>query len=136
MNKPETKAWNDFRDAHLWILNQIHIVRVENSTGPGTPDVNICVKGQETWIENKVATPTGLVKFQVSQVPWLERRWACGGSVWILVFWRDAFVAFPGVAASKLAQEGCSETMRQFPTITIPEQFLDIVKFGRHGVFV
>ena len=63
---------------------------VENSVGPGTPDVN-CTLG---WVELKVLDgwkrgcdekPVLLDHYVPAQRIWHKRRWRKGGSVWVLL---------------------------------------------------
>ncbi len=58
--------------------------RIETgSTGLGIPDVNLCFKGQEIWIELKVVQG---YKIDISpqQVAWHFRRWRAGGTTYIM----------------------------------------------------
>ena len=68
----------------------LEMSRIENDAGMGTPDVE-GIFSQQFWIELKrVNRPKRLTtkikpKFQPHQVPWLERRWKCGGNSWVLL---------------------------------------------------
>ena len=46
-------------EALLWQLIKRnitgHLIRIENTSGSGTPDVNACDEGNEVWIELKLA---------------------------------------------------------------------------------
>ena len=50
-----------------------HVIRVENTSGSGTPDVNACYAGKETWLELKMAKGNW-VHFRTSQVAWFSKR--------------------------------------------------------------
>lgn len=65
--------------------------RVENLVGSGFPDVEGCFDGNSFYVELKGAlrparpnTPVR-VKWQPGQKPWLSRRWAAGGSAFVLL---------------------------------------------------
>jgi len=98
-----------------------HAIRVENSVGPGTPDVNICLDGREVWVELKhvhewPARQDTLVDIGLrpDQVTWLGRRGRAGGNVWILVqvgtdyllfWWKFAPKLYIGVPRSEMESE-------------------------------
>lgn len=70
---------------------RLHLCRVENSAIPGYPDIEGCLDWRTFHIELKGAirparprTPVR-VKFQPRQKPWLNRRWAVGGSCFVLL---------------------------------------------------
>lgn len=73
----------------LEMLAPLHAVAVENSVGPGTPDVN-CSLG---WIELKQiadwpvapTTPVRIPHFRPGQRDWLRRRCQGGGAAWVLL---------------------------------------------------
>ena len=49
--------------------------RVENSAGPGTPDLNICfMGGREVWVETKIESQDGVMKIRPEQKAWHVRR--------------------------------------------------------------
>ena len=87
MATPEQNFWRLIRD-HL----PGHKMRVENTTGPGVPDVNGCWEGHEYWVELKIL---GIKKPTTETNPWLlldstQRLWYtqrrdAGGKVIILV---------------------------------------------------
>lgn len=99
----EKKMWKAFR-THLPAT--AHAVRIESWAGEGVPDVNLCYRGNESWVENKVASPTGIVKFRPGQVPWLHKRHKAGGRCYVLVRWQGEFWLVPGVFAQNLAENG------------------------------
>lgn len=60
-----------------------HWVRVESgSMGPGTPDVNVCMGGVESWLELK-KTDAWKVRIRGAQVGWCETRSRHGGRVFV-----------------------------------------------------
>ena len=78
-------------EAGLWQLVKKnvfgHLIRVENTSGSGTPDVHACFKGHETWIELKVAKGNWL-HFRSSQIAWFHKR-VIGHEGACAVLWRD-----------------------------------------------
>lgn len=67
----------------------LHITRIENGADTGTPDVEGCYLGNQFWIELKVGElqKNGNVKlrYEPKQIPWLKKRWKCGGWAWTLI---------------------------------------------------
>jgi hypothetical protein len=59
---------------------EAHHQRIETSTGSGVPDMNVCHKGIEMWLELKVYTG-GRVLIRREQHAWSLRRSFAGGSV-------------------------------------------------------
>ncbi len=45
-----------------------HVERVENAVAKGTPDVNICFAGTETWLGRKVLDSKGRCELRPEQV--------------------------------------------------------------------
>ena len=61
-----------------------HWQRIETgSTGTGIPDINICFKGKEIWVELKLIKGKR-VDLTPTQVAWLMKRAKAGGHTWIL----------------------------------------------------
>lgn len=77
MNTPEKDFWKTLQPMILG-----HAQRVENMTGSGMPDLNVCFKGQEFWIELKVCQPEILIRRE--QWAWHHRRMASGGKCFLL----------------------------------------------------
>lgn len=77
-------------ETQLWQLVkrslQGHVIRVENTAGSGTPDVNACYNGQEAWIELKMAKGK-YAHFRTSQVAWFTKRVNAGGKCAVLLRW-------------------------------------------------
>ena len=71
----------------------LHMERIENLIGIGTPDVNLCYKGREAWVELKLLRefpkrPTTTVKiphFKAEQLYYLQQRTKAGGRAWLFV---------------------------------------------------
>tara|TARA_B100000287_G_scaffold365834_1_gene360764 strand:+ start:30284 stop:30706 length:423 start_codon:yes stop_codon:yes gene_type:complete len=78
-------------EAALWQLAKKgifgHLIRIENTSGSGTPDVHACFKGHETWIELKTAKGKWL-HFRSSQISWFHKRVVGHGGA-CAVLWRD-----------------------------------------------
>lgn len=84
----EKSLWSRFRACAC----SQHLMRVENSVGPGTPDVNGCYNGVEYWVELKQADPpkkeTSILQvrhFTTEQRRWLVQRIAAGGNAYVLI---------------------------------------------------
>jgi hypothetical protein len=99
-------------------IKAAHFQSVETwSTGQGVPDVNVCLRGTETWIEFKT-TATNAVRISTEQVGWIERRLRAGGRVLVIVRWkcsaglqregRDELLIFAGADVRKLMLGGIS----------------------------
>lgn len=84
-------------ESTLWSYIRDHVkgpdyVRVENSVGPGTPDVNYSYRGYEGWMELKYRSTfprIGHAAFgddglNPGQRVWIRRRVELGGVVWIV----------------------------------------------------
>jgi hypothetical protein len=69
-------------------------VRIENTAGSGQPDLNMCFRGAEVWVELKMAKGKRLI-FQPTQGPWIRQRTASGGRVFILARKNDTLRLFP-----------------------------------------
>ncbi len=115
----ESGLWRWLKGARLRLREDLHIQRVENSVGSGTPDVEGKLNGgDQFWIELKsTARPKrdGPVRFKVrdSQVEWMRRRAAVGGRPWLLLQVGSGRAAerylIPGEYAAQV-QEGRTET--------------------------
>lgn len=99
-------AESDQRSTVTDLLRQWDAVAVENPVHPGTPDVN-CILG---WLELKWLrswpvndkTVVRLDHFSKQQRVWLARRWARGGSVWLLLQCGEEWLLFDGATAAQL----------------------------------
>ncbi len=84
--------------------------------GTGVPDCNGCFNGVDFWIECKRTTGWA-VKFQPTQVSWIEDRWAHFGKVYIAVrreneaSGADQLYLYAGGDVRDLAQYGINNTI-------------------------
>ncbi len=87
-----------------------HVMRVENSCMPGTPDVNICQSGRDFWVELKdkdsfPKRPTTRVfgdeGLRPDQILWIKTRVRAGGEVYILGKVEDAIFCLHGQEAER-----------------------------------
>lgn len=70
-----------------------HVQRIEDSASVGVPDLNVCVKGGEGWVEFKhvdeqkvpkrAATPMK-IGLKPEQAIWLNQRTSVGGNAYVL----------------------------------------------------
>lgn len=79
----EIKFWH-------WLKNKlskskVDMQRIENTTGGGVPDVNMCYQGSEAWIELKVYVK-GNVLLRKQQYAWIVRRANVDGNVLVIAF--------------------------------------------------
>ncbi len=85
----ESGLWRWLRDGTR-DMPLLHLQRIENSVGSGTPDVEGCLASRTFWIELKVTSLVGEsmrldLRFRDSQVEWLIRRSRAGGLCWALI---------------------------------------------------
>lgn len=95
MTRREKGLWDKVRAALIARYRDgVHLVRVENVVGEGTPDVNYSfVDGAEGWIELKeidgwpkrVDTIVRVDHYTTEQRVWHRRRARAGGRVWVLL---------------------------------------------------
>ena len=76
---PEAKLWQDVKKG----LKNVHLTRIENRVGVGTPDVNGCVDGKDFWLELKVIKGNSL-RLSKFQKAWIYERLRVGGNVFVL----------------------------------------------------
>lgn len=93
----------------LRYLVKLHITRIENAVGSGTPDVEGCFNGVQFWWELKVGSvdKKGNVKvsFRPTQIPWLKRRCLVGGKAFAIIkIGREKF-CLPGPSLSMFQGE-------------------------------
>ena len=77
----EQKFYQWFRDQ----CSGMDVMRVENTTMGGVPDVNICSHGQEIWVELKVYVG-GRVLIRPDQFAWGHRRAFHKGNCFIVAY--------------------------------------------------
>ncbi len=95
---------------HIWKplrenLTGVHFLRVENTAVTGAPDINGCRGGREIWIEAKIFAGNK-IHFRPTQIPWIARRSAHGGTVWILARKDDRLLLYSSRALPILLQQG------------------------------
>lgn len=89
----ERTQWQWLSGARRELGPALHMDRIENLVGVGNGDVNLCYRGVEAWIEQKVAKrparKTTVLRFgsplRDSQVEWAEKRIKAGGRVYYLI---------------------------------------------------
>ena len=54
-------------------------------TGLGVPDMNICAKGVESWIECKFTKAWSVSHISPEQIGWILQRERCGGNTYVAV---------------------------------------------------
>ena len=87
------------KESTFWALMKTnlpgHVTRIENTAGIGTPDVNICHKGVEVWLELKVAKGH-YIFLRTSQVAFCVRRVAEKGRIFFVTRYGDEILIFTG----------------------------------------
>ena len=82
---------------YQWFRKQLppgaDCVRIETTTMGGMPDVNVCYKGKEIWVELKCLV-NGRVLIRPEQNAWMHRRNEAGGEVVILANSGPAYYLF------------------------------------------
>ena len=124
MPKPETRFSKSFRKK----LPSAHDVRVENSVGPGTPDLNYCINGVEGWIEFKQVpslpkredTPVFTGCLKPEQVLWHIKRTFHGGRSYIVAAVVEEGLQF--VVPGALAKEFNSMTLKRLQEVNLPPE--------------
>jgi len=93
MTTPELKSYNeDEKKFYTWIrgvLKSCHVQRIETTTGPGVPDLNVCHNAQEMWIELKMVIKQGIL-LRKEQYGWGMKRAIHGGYVYVMALNKDA----------------------------------------------
>ncbi len=92
-------------------LPRAHFQRIESRVGPGVPDVNMCYRGCESWIELKVVSRPKLggpihPRVRAAQVAWLARRRKAGGNAWLLLGLDTDVLLFDGAVAADVGRGG------------------------------
>lgn len=120
--KPETRFWQSVKPGLVRALPApAHVQRLEpGAAAPGCPDVNICARGAEIWIENKVVARGKRVRtLTPAQVAWLSRRATCGGRTWIMCLHAPTgdLILWPGGKAAEVMEQGlgASPSLRLSP---------------------
>lgn len=107
MRKPEQRLWDRTRRN---ISARVHVVRVENAVGEGTPDSIAIVRGCVTWMEHKVgywpqregSRIRWSYKLQPGQCNW-HKDWARqGGRTIILIGIERQLFVWPGMRVDEV----------------------------------
>jgi len=125
------------REVVIKVLTHLDAVAVENSAGPGTPDVNYV----EGWIELKHAevwpvkpkTPLRLEHFTPEQRNWIRKRYRHAGAMHVVLqVKREWFILEPMWAADFLGlvprHEIVDNAIRRYPKGLDKEDFLQFFK--------
>jgi len=95
---PEQKFYQWFRKQ---LPHGADCVRIETTTMGGMPDVNVCYKGIEIWVELKCFV-NGRVLIRPQQNAWMHRRKFRGGKVFLIAdhssgihVWVPEFLSVP-----------------------------------------
>lgn len=75
-------------DLNQWVRQQLpdcDVLRIENTAERGVPDMNICHKGREAWLECKLFV-RDKVLLRPAQFAWGMRRSSHGGRVCVLAW--------------------------------------------------
>jgi hypothetical protein len=94
------------RLAYEWLAKnlppQSHPQRIECTTTPGIPDINLIVEKHEWWMEVKALRANSGIHLRKEQYAWMARRTAVGGrcvvlnrdatgwQIWVITPGRDA----------------------------------------------
>jgi hypothetical protein len=127
----------NMRQRVIQALKPLDAISVENSCGPGTPDVNYIggwleLKRVAAWPAN-LRTPVRIPHFSPQQKVWLARRCQRGGRAYVLLqVERDWFLIDGLVAASGLGTWNRDDLLfnsakHWFPNL-VPEELLDFLK--------
>ena len=87
----EKNLWKWLSKASLVFKRALHLRRMENEVGSGTPDTNGCLTMADFWIElkttNRPARATTKIthSIQPGQAPWHRGRRAAGGRSFVLI---------------------------------------------------
>lgn len=108
VRRPERNFFEQLRRNLPKVGLPLHLQRVENTAGVGTPDVNYCVGGIDGWLELKAwerARFSGrftIPKLRPDQAAWLTARCRAGGRAYLLCRINKDVVLIDGRLASAL----------------------------------
>jgi len=98
--------------------------RVENRVGSGAPDVNVCYKGVEMWVENKEGRLNldGRVRAKIrpAQRAWATRRMNAGGQVRMALLVRKDLYILQGIWLKDFRWEKEGVPLQQIAEAAIP----------------
>lgn len=139
----EANLWRKLSKAKEFFGSNLHLVRIENSTDSGTPDVNGCLtydsKQHEFWLELKALTiPANPYKASFNhgvtqaQISWLHTRSKAGGTCGVLFQFGSGasagYLYIPGgnvlILQAPLSFMGLLRAGTLFPNSISPEEIL------------
>ena len=88
----------------------LHMTRIENSAGDGTPDVELCYLGRCAWVELKhleafpvrPGTVVKITHYTDEQRLWLKQRGGAGGRAWLFIQVGKEYYIFDWEEAQKV----------------------------------
>jgi hypothetical protein len=100
----ESSLWQWLKQAEKVYGDLLHMERIENSVGSGTPDVHGCLNGKQFTIELKAVRRSKMITcgLRESQVWWALRRKMASGNHWFLIQVGDERYLIKGALASVL----------------------------------
>ena len=102
---PEISDEADFRRFVTECAGSAHVSHIEShEASPGIPDLNICMRGIDIWIELKVMSSRKPPKMRATQKRWHANRYDHGGRSWVITLDLDEMnlVVLPGQTAASL----------------------------------
>lgn len=123
---------------HVDVLGDVaHWQRFEDGSSLGIPDINICIKGVEAWIEAKYVPEEDLPKrertpvrigLRPEQALWLRNRKLAGGHAYVLakivnewLVWDDYFEQLrDGMSLAELRFCAVGSSYREFQLAIVP----------------
>lgn len=139
----EKNTWTAFREN---LSKYGHLQRIENMVGVGMCDVNVCIRGTESWVELKQldawpVKPDTLVllpHYTPQQRVWQRRRGEAGGRVYVLLQvgseyalfgWAQAVAVLGRVSRSILLRNALLYE-KGFPTAALLREFTSITPYS------
>jgi hypothetical protein len=138
----ESALWAWLKQAERMYGTTLHMERIENGVGKGTPDVEGVVSFTAFTIELKSvarprreSTPIN-VGLSAHQVWWASRRWSAGGNHWILVQIGAGASCkrylIPASCIDRLTEDNTEFAISLFSwSVSVPADVIRIVE--RHG---
>lgn len=102
---PEISDEADFRRFVTECAGSAHVSHIEShEASPGIPDLNICMRGIDIWIELKVMSSRKPPKMRPTQKRWHTDRFEHGGISWVMALDLDLMdvLLIPGHVAAGL----------------------------------
>lgn len=101
----EVRNEDDFRRYVAECAADCHVSHIESHlTSAGIPDLNICMRGTELWLELKVMSSRKPPKMRATQKKWHVDRFEHGGISWVVTLDLDMMdvLILPGNVAAGL----------------------------------